>query len=134
MGELNWETIQMDPLYDKNPLRLVFYREDGKTEAGEQESAKSHELEYIGMERASEEEEKKMNDAKKRPGVKFKFIDLVTKVDKEVLRSSGTRFFEAFRESKPNAGDKIQILRTGSKMTVQYFVNKLTSTAPKAAE
>lgn len=122
---LTWEVISTDPHYSNDAGKLKFFREDG-TEANEADSGKSHPLEFQGMEKATDKEQELLNKGgNKKPGVKFHFKDLTEMIDKEVLRHSGTRFFKAFEQAKPQPGDKIQILRTGSKMTVQYFVNKL---------
>lgn len=122
---LTWDVIETDPRYSKDASKLRFFKDDG-TEASETDSAKSHPLEFLGMERATPKEEEMIKDNKGRPGIKFHFKDLTEMIDKSSLRSSGTRFSQAMIAAKPQPGDKIQILRTGSKMSVQYFVTKLS--------
>lgn len=132
MEDLNWDTINNDPVFSKNPNKLAFFN-DKDVEASETEDAKTHELEFVAMERVSDEEAEKLKitNPKKAPVVRFKFIDLKEKIEKEVIRTTVTRFFDALRKAQPKPSDKVQILRTGSKFSVAYFVQKLNTT-PKA--
>lgn len=128
MNDLNWETINNDPLFSKNPNKLAFFNDKG-VEASETEDAVTHELEFVRMEAVSPEdaEKLKISNPKKAPVVKFTFVDLKENIEKEVIRTTVTRFFDALRKAQPKPGEKIKIMRTGSKFSVAYFVQKIQS-------
>ena len=102
--------------------KLLFFSPEGKEVNGQiPDEGKTKELEYITCEK---EEDPKFPDSKGRDTLRFEFLDVETGEKKLVWKAVGSRFYNAFIDARPKAGDKMTIHKKGAMMDIEYKIVK----------